>query len=103
MYVVPFPFQLAVVLPVFCVVGGGVLNFDGINIYSYNTRANVEISFDNYLWVEFAGALGALLFYVSQDVIVCECMPVITLHAVGVFGHLDSVSAVPNFIKTDSI
>lgn len=48
------------------VVGGGVLNSDGIDIYTYYTRANVEINFDGYLLVEFSGALGALSFYVSR-------------------------------------
>ena len=60
------PFQLTLLLPVFCVVGGGVLNFDGITMYTYYTRANVEISFDDCVLVEFGGALGALLFYVSH-------------------------------------
>ena len=60
------PLQLTIILPAYCVVGGGVLNIDGITVYSYYTRANIEISFDNYVWVEFAGALGALLVYVSD-------------------------------------
>ena len=45
--------------------GGGVLNLDGIALYSYITRGNVEISYDDYLPVEFCGALGALFFSVS--------------------------------------
>ena len=46
--------------------GGGVLNLDGIALYSYITRGNIEISYDDYLPVEFCGVLGAIFFTVSR-------------------------------------
>lgn len=46
-----------------------MLNVDGIALYNYYTRGkNMEISFDDFLPVEFAGTLLALLFYVSEQV-----------------------------------
>ncbi len=53
--------------------GGGVLNLDGIALYSYRTRGNVEISYDDYLPVEFCGALGAMLLTVSTYMYYDEC------------------------------
>ena len=49
--------------------GGGVLNLDGIALYSYITRGNVQISYDDYLPIEFCGALGAMLLTVSPEYI----------------------------------
>lgn len=66
MWQLPFvSLQLLFITPVYYVSGGGVLNIDGITIYNYYTRGNVEISFDDLVPVEFAGTLLALLFYVS--------------------------------------
>ena len=59
--------QLIFLFPVFLVSGGGVLNLDGIALYTYFTRGNMEISFDDYLPVEFVGALGAIFFNVSLN------------------------------------
>ena len=55
-------------LPIHLVSGGGILNLDGIALYSYITRGNMEISYDDYLPVEFCGALGSMFFNVSQCV-----------------------------------
>ena len=53
--------------------GGGVVNLDGLALYSYITRGNVEISYDDYLPVEFCGALGAMFFSVSYIPCKCKC------------------------------
>ena len=53
--------------PVNFVTGGGLLNHDGSAIYNYYTRLNLEISYGDFLPAEFGGALGAIVFYVSEN------------------------------------
>ena len=47
---------------------GGVLNRDGRYLYEYY-KSKPNMDYEAYVWVEFGGALAALLFFVSYFVI----------------------------------
>lgn len=41
------------------------MNSDGQYLYTYYTRGALDMDYKDYVWVEFGGALGAVLFCVS--------------------------------------
>lgn len=55
-------------MPLYLVSVGGVLNHDGIYLYTYYTSGRPNMDYNDYVWVEFGGALGAVLFSVSNKV-----------------------------------
>lgn len=57
--------QALALVPLYLVSVGGVLNTDGQYLYNYYTNSSKAVDYEDYLWVEFGGALGALFFCVS--------------------------------------
>lgn len=95
--------QLTFLLPVNLVTGGGVLNIDGIAIYNYYTRGNIELSYDDYLGVEFGGALGAIFFYVSQEYITCTYFTFILSLTVDIYVHVDALNAMSGYVQEKTV
>ena len=52
-------------IPLFLVSLGGVVNSDGQYLYKYYSH-QTDMDYKGYVAVEFGGALGALIFYVSR-------------------------------------
>ena len=60
-------------LPLYLVTLGGVLNYDGQFLYDYYTKATAKVDYQDFVWVEFAGGMGALLFCVSVATVLPLC------------------------------
>ncbi len=63
--------QVLAFIPLFLVSLGGVVNTDGQYLYSYYSR-HIDMDYNDYVAVEFGGALGALLFYVSENLLLSK-------------------------------
>lgn len=59
------PLQALSLLPLYLVSLGGVLNHDGYYLYTYYSNGSSKMNYQDFVWVEFVGGLGALLFCVS--------------------------------------
>ena len=60
------PLQVLTLLPLYLVSLGGVLNYDGYCLYTYYTHGSSKVDYQDFLWVEFVGGLGALILCVSE-------------------------------------
>ena len=100
--------QALALTPLYLTSVGGVLNSDGNSLYSYYTATNPR-DFQDYMWVEFGGALGSLILCVSISNVsslfndMCMWFGHFLFHLVADFGDVELLFLLPVFSTEDKI